>query len=320
MRSKRFRAGVTALLAATVDGVAGAEIRVVGPTLYAKAPVADLAKKFGAAGDDVAEIREEATAGTPGVGAFFDGRWVSADLKEAGSSAGLPTRDVDAAKTITELQTSAANLVDGATIVRDAADTKHLVVTSSTTKAYAEIKRLVTAVGGAHGSEITEEIGQAPADRPIVLDLWVDDEKLTAAEVNLLQFVDGAAGRVALRLEVTTGTPISAPENATKIDTSALSGLAGTGPVGAGVDLDDISSDPVLSAGMRGYQAQALAAEAGGKPADHLKKAIAVMGGTAAKAKIVRRGVAEMTFRGAKACLKVPSSLAKEPVVTEGPC
>jgi len=159
-------------LAATVDGVAGTELRVVDKTLFVKAPVTELAQKFGASAADVSSTRKEATGESPSFGAFFDGRWVSLDMKSAsglpGQAFGLPTENVDSAKTVAELKTSANNLFKGATITRDATDPKHLVVTSSTTKAYAELKRLVTAVSGPKNSELTDQFGDAPKDRPIV--------------------------------------------------------------------------------------------------------------------------------------------------------
>lgn len=205
-----------AALAATVDGVAGTEIRVVGKTLYAKAPVAGLAAKFGAAGD-VGDLRKEAASETPGLEALFDGKWIAIDLQDAANTAGLPSPGTDPEKTLAEVRKSAQSLAGGATVVRDGADPGHLIVTSSTTKAYAEVKRLVTALAPAGGGGIADELGDAPKDRPIVLDLWVKDGDLTAAELNLLQFADGATGRAALRLEVTTGAPISAPPGATKV-------------------------------------------------------------------------------------------------------
>ena len=295
-------------LAATVDGVTGTEIRVVDKIVYAKAPVAELAKKFEAG--DVSEIRGEAVAEQPAFGAFFDGKWVAVDLKDAagltGKSTGLPTEDLDSAKTLAEVQTGARNLLDGASIVRDSADAKHLVVTTSTTKAYAEVNRLITAVGK-DAAGLTDEIGKAPKERPIVLDLWIDKGNLTAAEVNVLQFVDGATGRAAVRLDVTTGTTIDAPDGATKVD------LAGLGAVGPGTG----GASATEAAQMLGYVAMDMAEEEGGKPADQLKVAI---GETGTTARIVRRGVAEVTVKGAKACVKLPASSAGEPKVVKGAC
>jgi hypothetical protein len=257
-------------------------------------------------------MRTAATAITPTLGALFDGGWVSLDVKDAadlpGASLGLPTPDADSAKTLAELKTSASNLFAGATIVRDTADPKHLIVTSSTTKAYAEMKRLFTAVSGANSMDLADEIGGAPKDRPIVLDLWIDNEKLTALEVNLLQFVDGTPGRVALRLDMTTGAPITAPQGASKIDPAALTALQS----GAGNATDQ--------AEMLGYDVLDQAQQDGGKPANYLKAAIADLVEPGTTIKIVRRGVAEVTVSGTKACLKLPTTYTKEPTVTPGAC
>jgi hypothetical protein len=304
-------------LAATVDGVTGTEIRVVDKTLYAKAPVTDLAKKFGAGAADIDSLREDATADAPALKTFFDGGWVSLDAKQVadltGETAGLPTGDVDAVKTVAELKKTASNLFDGADIVRDSADPKHLTATTSTTKAYSEMKRLVTAVAGKQSAQLTDEMDDPPKDRPIVLDLWIDNDKLTALEVNILQFVDGATGRAAVRLETTTGAAIDAPQGATKIDPSTFSGLGG-GPVGG------LDESAVSVAEMIGYQAQELAEEDGGKPADHLKEAVADLAGSPFKAKIIRRGVVEVTTSGGKACLKVSDTPGKEAVAVKGAC
>jgi len=296
-------------LSATVDGVEGTELRVVDKTLYAKVPVTELAKRFGVG--DISSMRAEATASTPTLGVFFDGGWVSLDVKDAielpNASLNMFSPEADTAKTLAEVKTSASNLFAGAAIVRDEADPKHLIVTTSTTKAYAEMKRLVTAVSDVNSADLADEVGDAPKDRPIVLDLWIDNEKLTALEVNLLQFVDGASGRTALHLDMTTGEPITAPQGASKIDLGALNGLQS----GAG--------NATALAEMLGYEALDLAQENEGKPADYLKEAIDDLAGSGTT-RIVRRGVAEVTVSGTKACLKLPSTYAKEPTVTPGAC
>jgi hypothetical protein len=213
------------MMLATVDGVAGTEIRSVDGKLYAKAPVSEIAAKFGATPAQVKELTDDSVGDVPGLGAFFAGKWVSLDVKKLTDLAStattnkVPKQDLDQAKVMKEFSTGADNLLDGATIVRDTADRKHLVVTTSTTKAYAEAKRIAVAVDKSLGQEMND----APKDKPIVLDLWIDGGKFTAAEINVLQFIDGATGRVAARIEMTTGAPIAAPEGATTID---LTGLA----------------------------------------------------------------------------------------------
>jgi hypothetical protein len=307
-------------LSATVGGVTGTELRVVDQVLYVKAPVNELAKKLGVSTGDIASTRAEVADGSPAFGAFFDGHWVSLDVKDAAglpgeALLGVPAQSADTAKTLAEVKTSATNLFHGAQITRDAADPAHLVVTSSTTKAYTEMKRLATAVSGSDAKDLADDFGDAPKDRPVVVDLWVDNGKLTALELNLLQFVDGATGRAALRLDMTTGTPIAAPTDATKLDPKALTGLeAGSGAEpGAAPGATEVAE-------MLGYAAIGQAEEEHGKPADFLRASIADMPLPGITARIVRRGVAEVATHGAKACLTLPSSYGKEPSVKKGGC
>jgi hypothetical protein len=303
--------GDRAALSATVDGVTGTELRVVDQTLYLKAPVTELAKKFGGSQSDIDEMRDEFTTADPALKAFFNGEWVSLSVKDAAKTAGT----TDSTKAAAEARKSAQNLVDGAQITRDKADNNHLIVTTSTTKAYSELKRLVTAVGGDETKSLSKELDKAPKDRPIVLDLWIDDDKLIAAEINLLQFIDGATGRVAVRVEVTTGAPIDVPAGATKIDPALVSSFAGAT---AGAGPDGVGATQVAQS--LGLGAISLASASGGKPAAHLKEAASMFEGSPYQVKIVRFGVAEVTVGASKACLTVPASTAKKPKVTAGAC
>ena len=206
-------------LAATIGGVTGTEVRYVDGIMYAKAPVTELATTFGASPAEVKSLSDEAVGDVPGIDAFFAGKWVAVDVEKLTALATEvePSADPQQEQAVKELTAAATNLLEGADVVRDSADDTHLIVTTSTTKAYAEAKRVAAAVD----EDLAGKLTKAPADRPIVLDLWIADGKLTAAELNLLQFVDGATGRVAARLEVTTGAPIAAPEGATTIDPAA---------------------------------------------------------------------------------------------------
>ncbi|GLY04476.1 hypothetical protein [Actinoplanes sp. NBRC 101535] len=213
-------------LAATISGVTGTEIRWVDAVLYAKMPVQDVIKKVGATDADFADLRKEVTA-MPGVIDFVDGDWVKVTADQLGEFAeggfGVPTDDLESEKLTAEVTAGATNLLEGATITRDSADETHLIATSSTAKAYTEAKRLVTAVDPG----LAGDLGEAPADKPITLDLWIEDGELTAAELNVLQFVDGATGRVAARLEVATGEKIEAPADAKQIDLKQFADTAG---------------------------------------------------------------------------------------------
>ena len=298
---------------ATIGGVAGTELRVVDQTLYVKAPVDELVKKFGGgAASDFDELKQQDKA----LGAVFDGGWVSLDTKSLQQDGGLPVQDATNAKAAAEIKKSAQNLVEGATVTRDPKDDGHLIVTTSTTKAYSELKRLVTAVAG-DNKTFADSFEDAPKDRPIVLDLWLDNGKLTAAEINVLQFVDGATGRVAVRLELVPGGPIEAPAGATKIDPKALQGLTGgiTGGVAGPAGMNAVA----VAQGL-GYEAISLASEEGGKPAGHLKEVVGGLAGAPFKARIVRSGVAEVTVSGEKACLTLPATAKGTPKVAKGAC
>lgn len=206
-------------IAINVDGVAGTEIRFVDGSLYLKAPVKELAAKFGAGPADIKEL----SGGASEFDALISGQWVSIDTKQLPGAGATAKPDAEQKKILAEVTASATNLLEGAEVVRDSADDKHLIVTSSTAKGYAEAKRLVTAVEPSLASELPAD---PKKDQPVVVDLWLDNGKFTAAEVDVLQFVEGAQGRVAARLEFTGGAPITAPTGATKID---LSGLLGSG-------------------------------------------------------------------------------------------
>jgi hypothetical protein len=208
-------------LAVDVDGVTGTEIRFVDGSLYLKAPVKDLAAKFGATPADIKEL----SGGAPGLDALLAGKWISVDTKQLpGAAAASAKPDAEQQKILAEVTASATNLLEGADVVRDSADDKHLIVTSSTAKGYAEAKRLATAVE----PSLASEFPAAPKkDQPVVIDLWLDGGKFTAAEVNVLQFVEGAQGRVAARLEFTEGGAIDAPAGATAVDLSGLLGATG---------------------------------------------------------------------------------------------
>lgn len=220
-----------AAFTASIDGVSGIDFRVIDQVGYIKVPVKDLITKFGGTQADIDEAAVEYTK-VPGLGALFDGGWASMDYREATkilTEATGVTPSADPAQTealTTELTTSATNLLESADVVRDAQDKTHLVATSSTVKAWTEAKRFVDAYAKLAGegtgkllkSSLGEALEEAPADKPIVLDLWVDNGEFTAFEINVLQFVEGDTGRAAVRFEMAEVTDIAAPEGATELD------------------------------------------------------------------------------------------------------
>ncbi len=218
-----------ALINATIDGVTGAEVRVVDQVAYVKVPVGELAARFGVSTADIQSFRRQMGSAIPGIDTLINGGWVSiavADVEKLskGSTGVAPSADpAQSERLAAELKTSAERLLDGAQVVRDDKDKTHLIVTTSTVKAYEEAKRLFGAMekvaGEASSGKLADALGpqleKPPADKPIVVDLWVDNGKFKAFELNFLQFVEGNTGRATLRVDISTGTDITAPGGAT---------------------------------------------------------------------------------------------------------
>jgi len=53
-------------------------------------------------------------------------------------------------------------------------------------------------------------------------DLWIDNGRFKALEINFLQFVKGSTGRASLRVEFSRGKHITAPRNAEKLDLNKI--------------------------------------------------------------------------------------------------
>ncbi|SDT32607.1 hypothetical protein [Actinoplanes derwentensis] len=322
-----------ALINATIDGVTGAEVRVVDQVAYVKVPVNELVTKFGGKQSDVDELSTEMGNAIPGIDALIAGSWVSVDSKDLtklaqGTTGVAPSADPAQNDAIAaELKTSAENLLEGATIVRDEKDKTHLVATTTTVKAFTEAKRFVEAAaklaGEGTGDLLNESLGseleKPPADKPIVLDLWVDNGKFKAFEVNFLQFVEGNTGRATLRVEIADGADIAVPDNVTKLDVTkifeAINGAAGAGaPTGLG------GGDAKTWAELIGSQATLKALSEGGKPAAHLKDAAADMTIPGVTVKVVGGGKAQVTSGSSVVCLTVPATTSGKSKVAEGAC
>ena len=323
-----------ALINATIDGVTGAEIRVVDEIAYVKIPVSELAAKFGASTADIDSIRQQMSSSIAGIDTLVDGGWVSltlADLKKAGegTTGVAPSADPEQSKKLAaELKTSAENLLEGADVIRDAKDKTHLIVTTSTVKAYEQGVRLVEAMtktAGESASALLDgalgaELRKKPADKPIVMDLWVDNGTFKALEINVLQFVDGNTGRATLRADISTGADITAPGDAKKLDlTNILKSRTSAGIRNRGGAVSG-GVEAKTWAGLVGSQAVIFALTEGGKPAAYLKKAAAETAIPGVTVKVVRRGVAEVTSGSSVACVTVPATTSGKPKVVGRAC
>ncbi|KUL21518.1 hypothetical protein [Actinoplanes awajinensis] len=333
-----------ALINATVDGVTGLEIRVVNGVTYVKAPITELAAKFGAPQAEIDSMRKDVGSEIPGVVTLIDGGWVSVaadDLKKitegtvgVAPSIAPSTDPAQSEKLAAELKTSAEALIEGAEVVRDDKDKTHLTVTTTTVKAYEQGKRLIESlktIAGAPAGEtldkaLGDELDKPPADKPIVMDLWVDNGVFKAFEINLLQFVDGNTGRASLRVELAGGAAIAAPTDAKKLDVSKIfESFAGDAAVGSDLGgSDDLGGlgggDAKTWAELVGTQSVLMALSDGGKPASHLKEAAKNMAMPGITVKVVRSGVAEVTSGRSVACVTVPSSTSGKSKVVAHAC
>ncbi|GAA1607626.1 hypothetical protein [Actinoplanes couchii] len=324
-----------ALINATIDGVAGAEVRVLDQIAYVKVPVNELVTKFGGTQAEIDELTKEAGASLPGLDALLAGSWVSIDSKELtkfAQSAGGVTPSADPAQSdaiAAELKTSASNLLESAEIVRDEKDKTHLVATTTTVKAYTEAKRFFEAAVKIAGQEemlketIGSELDKPPADKPIVLDLWVDNGVFKAFEINFLQFVEGNTGRATLRVEIAGGADIAMPDNVTKLDVSKMleaftAGMGGATGAGTGTGLG--GGDAKTWADLIGSQATLKALSEGGKPGEHLKDAAADMAIPGITVKVVGARKAQVTSGASVVCLTVPATTSGRSKVVEGAC
>jgi hypothetical protein len=321
-----------ALINATIDGVTGAEMRVVDEVAYLKVPVNELAAKFGASTRDIDSFEKEIGSAVEGIDTLIDGGWVSValtDLKKLseGTTGAAPSADPEQSKKLAaELKTSAENLLEGAEVVRDKKDKTHLIVTTSTVKAFEQGKRLVEALKKTAGESASglldetlgSELKKAPADKPIVMDLWIDNGTFKAFEINFLQFVEGNTGRATVRVEISTGADITAPADTRKLDLSRIFGAIGS--PGAGSSSGSGDGQAKAWADMVGSQAVLLAMAEGGKPAAYLKKAAADSAVPGITVKVVRRGVAEVTAGSSVACVTVPATSSGRPKVVQRAC
>jgi hypothetical protein len=246
------------LAKAVVGGVDGTQVRVVDEVTYARVPFAKLAARFGGSKDDLDQIRQDLGPATAGVDTLIGGGWVrvgAADMEKFAETVGAaaPAPDPELSEEYgTELVTSVVNLAESAAVTQDPKDETHLIVTTSTVKVYEEGIRLIEAVqklADEPTAELLDEtldsgLGEAPADRPIVVDLWIDNGRFQALEFNLLQFVKGSTGRAGLRVEFTRGRNITAPGHADELDLSRIFESITEGPAGSG--------SPVRSGSRRG--------------------------------------------------------------------
>jgi hypothetical protein len=274
-----------------VDDLVAGELRSVGQTLYARADVDGLAKRFpdmqqgldearsgltggdGVSGPAPAEVVEPATA-------FLDGKWISVDVAaylkqleemaagQDGGAAGLDMSDYASDEMRDLLGSALKDAVTSVTRQEEDQIGDHLVAKVDLRKAYTKLRSGLPALFDGEQADVMEQqlppVSEVP-DKQIDVSFWVRDGELKRAELDVAQFVDDAAGSFVLRADVASGRKIAAPDDAVEFDLGALM-AAGMSAYQAGdeaypVDEGDapVEGDPTMETSEPGWQAEEVA-------------------------------------------------------------
>ena len=231
-----------------VDDLVAGELRSVGQTLYARADVDGLAKRFPDMQQGLDEVRSGLTGGdgvsepapaevVEPVTAFLDGEWISVDVAaylkqleemtagQDGGAAGLDMSDYASDEMRDLLGSALEDAVTSVTRREDDQIGDHLVAKVDLRKAYTRLRAGLPALVDGEQADVMEQqlppVSEVP-DKQIDVSFWVRDGELKRAELDVAQFVDDAAGSFVLRADVGSGREISAPDGAVEFDLGAL--------------------------------------------------------------------------------------------------
>ena len=219
-----------------VAGRTSLEARTVDSTLYLRADVLYLLETFGQPpGTAEAIARQAEAAGVAGIRPLIEGRWVS--LRDPGTPMGAPATSRSQRQAFDRLLAAVRSATRVTSEGTEEAG-EHLV-------ARVDLREVVARLGDAAGpwgpGAALPDPAQVP-DRPIAVDLWVDDGDLARVELDVLQLhalsgsdvppgVDELAIRVALS---EFADEVEAPSDAVPVDLGPLlPGLIGAPGAGA---------------------------------------------------------------------------------------
>jgi hypothetical protein len=220
------------------------EIRYLDGILYARADVEGIARLFGADPAAIAEV----VAGAEGAGFGFlkdavAGKWLSTDTKPFGDvlkgaeegGAGLPQLGMDQVRNLMKaVGDTFGNEVKVDRVGKEDPG-EHYRLTVPLRQVF---QKLLPALMGAAGQVPPGLVPPAEAipERDVSADVWLKGDRISRGELDLSQFADKPAGRVALRVDIDPlRQPVSAPKDAVAVNVVELLGrLAGlfTGALG----------------------------------------------------------------------------------------
>ncbi len=208
------------------------ELRVVDEHFYMRADVPGIAKLFEA--DPGALDAFAAGATEAGFGFAKDaiaGRWLSADLKALAGVVPGAKAPAEGVPSLGALQGKALMDAFGKTFGEDVAVKRldkedagqRYSLTVPIKRVYEKLLPALRGMG-VPAAGLPLDSAQIP-DRSVAADVWVADDRIKRAELNLSQFADEAVGRVALRVDVAKlNRDIKAPDGAVEVDLASIIG------------------------------------------------------------------------------------------------
>ena len=191
------------------------ELRVIDGTLFFRGDAPDLARLFGAEpGELDAMVAGAREAGFGFVADAVAGRWLSADLSRFTEMAeSAPVADTERRAFL-----DAITKAWGEDVKVDRLDDDHYRLTVAIRQVYEHLVPLLGSLPGFPGAEMIPPAGEVP-DKSVSAEVWVSDGKISRAELDLAQFSETSAGRVALRVDISSpDSALSTPDDAVDID------------------------------------------------------------------------------------------------------
>jgi hypothetical protein len=248
----------------SLSGQIPLEIRYVNQDLYVRVQAQQLLTDVGQNPSEAAKLQSELTQANsyvPGLSALGDGGWVEVThasieslapiLKQAEAKGGAPASSSAVSSALSAIrQEVGAALRSNSTVAalgnQDGRSGYSLTlavraflnaVGPDLQASLAKIPTLGTELSGA----LTKISAKVPSGQTAVVDLYVADNKLSEADINLNQFAGSQKVGFAVPLKVAFSSPSapSAPAGATALDLSKLpsllNGLLGSSSAGSGV-------------------------------------------------------------------------------------
>lgn len=223
------------------------EIKVVDQVVYFRADAEGLAEAFGEDPAGLRMISQQAAAqGLTFVEPALNGEWIAITGGEQLAQQFGGATDADKMSENQEklIQDIIAALEENATVTNEGSDDvgEHLVVSVSLRDLYQRLMSSMQALPGFPGGQLPPEM-EAP-DGNLVLDVWVTDDRVTQAALDLAQFsklgegADSSDGRVALLMDIEEfDDEIEAPDDAVEVPAEQVMqlflGSMGAGTMGA---------------------------------------------------------------------------------------